>query len=191
MHMSDYSTYTDEELAHLLKQGDRTAFTEIYFRYWELLYKHVSYMLGDAESAMDTTQDIFTDLWLKAGHTHISTSLKAYLYTAARYKTMDAIRRSVLFDKYLQSMVEFSVSTRSNTDETVIFNELTKRIESEVSTLPPRMRRIFELSRIEGFSHKDITEELDITDHTVKKTLNRALKILRSKLTAVLSVTLL
>ena len=147
-------------------------------------------MVGDSDSAMDTTQDIFTDLWLKAGDIHINTSLKAYLYTAARYKTMDAIRRSVLFDRYLQSMVDFSASAQSNTDEIVIFNELTKRIESEVSTLPPRMRQVFELSRMDGLSHKDIAEELEITDHTVKKTLNRALKILRSKLTALLSVML-
>ena len=44
------------------------------------------------------------------------------------------------------------------------------------------MKEIFILSRKTNLSHKEIAEELGISDATVKKQVNNALKILRSKL---------
>lgn len=48
----------------LLKQGDKTAFAEIYDRYGMMLYFKVNQMLRDEDSAKDLVQDVFLDLWL-------------------------------------------------------------------------------------------------------------------------------
>jgi len=48
--------------------------------------------------------------------------------------------------------------------------------------LPPKMREIFELSRKEYLSHKEIAEKLGISEQTVSKQVSNALKILRTKL---------
>jgi RNA polymerase sigma factor (sigma-70 family) len=44
------------------------------------------------------------------------------------------------------------------------------------------MREIFELSRYDNLSHKQISEKLNLSEKTVKKQVNNALKILRVKL---------
>ncbi len=56
--MNIYSKYSDNELTDLLKSGDRYAFTEIYNRYWGIMYAHVYKMLRDEEEAKDVIQEI-------------------------------------------------------------------------------------------------------------------------------------
>ncbi|MNY50000.1 RNA polymerase sigma factor [compost metagenome] len=75
-----------------------------------------------------------------------------------------------------------------STDNLVNEKELTKRIESELANLPEKMRVVFELSRKYDYSYKEIADELSITDHTVKKQMSNALKILRSRINFLFSI---
>lgn len=176
-------TYTDQDLISALQTGDHDAFRAIYERYWAVLYLHAYKMLRDEDAATDVVQDVFEDLWCKYDTLQIRLSLKAYLYQAVRFRTLDALRKHTQHDKFLSSLTDFANRGYNSTDEEYRLKELVERIESEIQLLPPRMRKIFELSRWDGKSHKLIAEELEITDHTVKKTLNRVLHILRSKIT--------
>ncbi|MNY42098.1 RNA polymerase sigma factor [compost metagenome] len=64
--------------------------------------------------------------------------------------------------------------------------DLARQIEQEIQSLPPKMRVIFEMSRKEYKTHKEISEYLNISDKTVKKQVNNALHILRAKLNTLL-----
>ncbi|MNL17944.1 RNA polymerase sigma factor [compost metagenome] len=66
-------------------------------------------------------------------------------------------------------------------------NELTRLIDKEVSALPQKMKEIFEMSRNQELSHREIAAQLNISDHTVKKQINNAIKILRPKITSLLA----
>ncbi|TZF84909.1 RNA polymerase sigma-70 factor [Pedobacter sp. BS3] len=182
--MSAYSALTDQELVAFLCEGNEAAFTAIYNRYWAVLYAHARKMLRDDDEAMDVVQDIFTTLWKKSGGLILTTSIKSYLYTAVRNQTLNQINRSRLKDTYLLSLARFAEQGEYNTDEQVVYHDLLERIEQEIANLPPKMREIFEMSRKSGLSHKAIAEELSITDHTVKKTINRALKVLKAQISS-------
>jgi RNA polymerase sigma-70 factor (family 1) len=177
-----YSKLIDEDLFSLLKDSDEKAFTEIYNRYWALLYSHARQMLRDDDEAMDVVQDVFTVFWRKAEEITIVTSLKSYLYTATRNKTLNAINRNKQKDTYLVSLASFIEEGELTTDNHVAFNEFIDQVEKGVAKLPPKMREIFEMSRNSGFSHRQIAEKLSISDHTVKKSINRALKIIKTRL---------
>lgn len=51
-----------------------------------------------------------------------------------------------------------------------------------IRELPPRYRLVFNMYSIEGYSHKEIAEQLDITEGTSKSNLSRAREILQEKL---------
>lgn len=57
-----------------------------------------------------------------------------------------------------------------------------KELLQMISELPPRYRLVFNLYAIEGFSHKEISEMLGITEGTSKSNLSRARDILQEKL---------
>ena len=178
--MSLLSKCTDVQLFDRVKLADHAAFTEIYERYWQVLFIHAFRIIKCEEKAMDVVQDIFTILWENASKSTIKISLKAYLYSSVRNKTLDAIRREVIAEKYIDSFVCHLAKGYAETEETIAFNELSSMFDAGMSDLPTKMQRIFRMSCTEGKSHTEISDELNITVHTVKKTITRARQCLKA-----------
>lgn len=180
--MALHRKLSDEELFILLKEQDHAAFTEIYNRYWGLLYIHAKKILDDEDEVKDVLQELFTALWAKADNIELTVSLSAYLYSAIRNKILNLIEHKKIKRNYADSIGMFLDKGNFITDEQVRHKELARLIEKELKLLPPKMREIFELSRKECLSHKEIAGRLDISDKTVRKQVNNAIKILRIKL---------
>jgi len=180
--MIDYSQLTDPELVILLNKGDRLAFGQIYDRYKYILHAHAINKLRDREEARDIIQEVFTYLWSKHDVIDISGNLSGYLYGAVRHAILNKIIRKQVQDKYLDSLKAFSTQDNVLTDHRIRENQLREHIEKEISMLPPKMREVFELSRKEHLSHREIAWRLEISEQTVSKQITNALKILKLKL---------
>ncbi len=182
--MSLYKELNDQCLFELIKfEGDVVAFKEIYDRYYNVLFIHTYKRLRDREESMDVVQEIFTTLWDKKQAINLTSNLPGYLYKATRNKILNTIsHKKVEFD-YITSIQKFQHSGVCQTDHLVRENNLASLIEKEVNGLPFKMHQIFEMSRKQYLSHKEIAKELDLSEQTVKKQVNNALKILRTKIT--------
>jgi RNA polymerase sigma-70 factor (ECF subfamily) len=186
--MVKYDELSDLQLASLLGESDHRAYTEIYKRYWAVLFRHSRRMLQDDEAAKDVVQDIFIMLWAKGSVVVLNTSLSAFLYSAVRNKVFDLIDRNKVKGNYLASLEKFIDSGEFTTDNQVLEKEIAAIIEKEIAFLPAKMREVFELSRKSNLSYKEIAVKMDITDHTVKKQMSNALKILRFKFDSLFSI---
>ncbi|MES2428100.1 MAG: RNA polymerase sigma-70 factor [Bacteroidota bacterium] len=180
-----YRDLADQTLIDLLQTGDQDAFSEIYCRYTQPLYIHALKMLKDRDEAKDVIQEIFAKLWVKREDLVLTTSLSSYLYTAVRNKIFDAISHEKVVARYQQSLQVFIDKGEFITDNWIREKELTILIEKEIAELPPKMRAVFELSRKEHLSYAQISEELDVSENTVRKHITKALKKLRDKLEVV------
>lgn len=180
--MAAYSTLLDNELIDLLKSGDQTAYTQIYDRYQGLLFVYACKITRDEDEAEDIVQEVFFYLWDKRRTILFKTSLPAYLYSAVRYKYFNLLDHKKVRANYADSLQEFIEKGDVQADHVIREKELTRLIEKEISLLPPKMREIFELSRKEHLSHKEIAEKLNLSEKTVKNQINNALKELRVKL---------
>jgi RNA polymerase sigma-70 factor (ECF subfamily) len=180
--MAAYNELSDHELFLLLKDGKHSAYEEIYDRYHAALYVHAFKRLQDKEECRDIIQALFTDLWSKREELILKGHLSGYLYTSVRNRIFNLLAKGRLKTNYIISIKEFSDQYIASTDELVRQNQLKSIIDKEIQLLPPRTREIFELSRKDHLTHRQIAEQLDISDQTVKTTINNALKILRIKL---------
>lgn len=180
--MSTYQSYTDNDLVSLLKENDYAAYTEIYNRYSGLLYVHACKRLKDREAAKDLIQELFTSTWNNRYKLKIDTQLSSYLYTAVRYLVIKLISRKNLEENYFNSLKDTIENGRVVTDYLVREKQLTQIIEKEIDALPSKMRNIFFMSRRLHLSHREIANQLELSEATVKKQVNNALKILRIKL---------
>lgn len=179
--MNVYTHYTDAELAGLLKAGDRVAYTELYHRYKFVLHQHAWNKVRNKEEAQDILQEVFTNLWRKRETLNISSNLSGYLYSAVRNRVLDHFSHSDVKLKYINNVrpdLEHDVPT----DHLVRENQLRAIIEKEIAELPPRMREVFEMSRKQHMTYKEIAEQLGTSEETVKKQVSGALKVLRVKL---------
>lgn len=173
---------TDRELLTDFQHGSEVAFEAIYNRYFPRLYLHALKMLRDEDEAQDVIQELFTAFWTKGRDIGINTSLSSYLYASTRNRVLNIFEHNRVHDHYIASLGEFLSMVESSVDELVIEQELAGIIEEEVRRMPPKMREVFELSRNENLSHREIGELLAISDKTVKKQVSKALKILKLKI---------
>lgn len=173
---------TDPELVSLLKEGDKEAYAEIYNRFKGVLYIHAFRLLQDKEEAKDVVHEIFSRLWTKREQLNFTIGLSAYLYASVRNLIFDQIARKKVESEYLSSLQAFIKEDDYITDHLIREKELVAMIDREIAELPAKMREVFELSRKANLTHRQIAEQLDISEKTVKKQVNNALKTLRVKL---------
>lgn len=189
--MNFYRQNSDLELARLIAEDDTRAFAEIYQRYKGVLFLHAYRMLGDDDEAKDVLQELFTVLWVNRRDIKLHTSFSSYLYKALRNRIFDVMAHKKVEQKYIDSLASYMEEGECITDQQIREKELTQIIESEISLLPPRMREVFEMSRNTDLSYKQIAEELQISDKTVKKQVSSALHILKHKIDLAFILTLI
>ncbi|MFA6246091.1 MAG: RNA polymerase sigma-70 factor [Mucilaginibacter sp.] len=180
--MADYSRYSDADLTELLRSGDRFAFTEIYDRYKLILHNHAWNKTRNHVEAQDAIQEVFSALWTKREVIQIGNNLSGYLYTSVRNHILNLFAKKQVQEKYINSIQQYSQQKTALTDHRVRESMLRDVIEKEIAELPPRMREVFELSRRQHLSHKEIAAIMGTTEQTVKKQVSNALKHLRSRL---------
>jgi len=179
--MIDYKALSDSELAVLFEQQNRKAFEEIYRRYWHPLFLHAYHILGDEDEAQDIIQDLFIAFWNKPFADRIHTSLKSYLYVTVRNKVLNYIRKNKINANFIQFLSTKLTEKDFNMVQDIELKELTILIDQEIELLPPRMKQVFEMSRKEFLTHKEIAERLGTSEETVKKQITNSLKLLRVK----------
>ncbi|WP_312399099.1 RNA polymerase sigma-70 factor [Sphingobacterium sp.] len=180
--MDKYKILSDSELVSLLKHGDREAFAEIYDRYSMMIYYKINQMLRDENASKDLVQDLFTSIWEKCDLIRDNVGISSYLYVAARNRVLNYIQRGKTKSDYLTEIGKYSLQVIDETLEKIDEKDLMLLLTSEIARLPAKMREVFELSRLEDLSHREIAERLNLSESTVKKQVQNALKILKVRL---------
>jgi RNA polymerase sigma-70 factor (family 1) len=135
--------------------------------------------LHQRDDARDLVQDLFVSLWTNRESLVIRTSLSSYLYTAIKYRVINYIESNIVRGNYLKSLNSAVVDYDNSTTDTIISSDLQQFLDSQIDNLSPRVREVFELTRNENLSIRQVAERLNISDQTVKNQISKALKILR------------
>ncbi|MDN5286921.1 MAG: polymerase, sigma-24 subunit, subfamily [Mucilaginibacter sp.] len=166
-----------------MKKGDIAAFEKIYQLYWSGLYSYAYNILRNKVICEEIVQEIFFSLWNKRDELKITHSLKAYLFTAIKFQTLNYIKSEKVKKDYAASYTAFEKNFFDNSnEENIYFSDLKNKVENEVSKLPQKCQQIYRLSRDEHQSIKNIADLLNISHKTVENQLTKALKYLRSSL---------
>lgn len=175
--MKSYLNHTDEELVLLLKQNGSAVFEEIYNRYWEKLFNSAYKRIRDTELCEEIIQDVFTRFWQH--HTEISfqTGLSNYLFTAVRYNVIDHYRKYAVRENFAAQKGD--EHSEDSTQEAIYLKELKTQIDQSVNQLSEKCRVVYELSRLDHKTNKEIAVLLNIAEKTVEGHLTKALQNLR------------
>lgn len=172
-------TTTDDGLLALIAKNDRAAFDQLFNLYWKKLFIYAVKIVKDEVEAQDIVQDIFVSLWQRRETLEEIKSFASYLYGAVRFKSMAYIRNNLGKNNYFKSLAHFFEEGRDLINEAFDARELNELLQVEIDKLPPKMKEVFRLSRMEQLSHKEIAEQLNISETTVKKQIQLSLKYFR------------
>ena len=163
----------------MLRSGQSSALREIFVRHHGRLFRIVAGLLLDEEQAKDIVQEIFIDLWNRRDSSDIKT-LQPYLISAVRFKALASLRNGKVKAHHL-ALVE-RIQFVNQTEDAINAQELNQSLQLALSELSPRCKEVFELSRFENLTHKQIAGRLGITPKTVEVQIHKALILLRKKL---------
>ncbi|WP_449235099.1 RNA polymerase sigma factor [Azospirillum doebereinerae] len=143
------------------------------------LVRLLSRMVGSAATAEDLAQEAYLKVRAAERDRPVE-HLAPFLFQTARNLAFDHLRRErrqavvVVPDVTAEGMEEVAAALPSPETEAGDRQRLA-RMESALATLGERQRRILLLNRMEGLSHAQIAERLDVSVSTVQKDLKTAL----------------
>ncbi|MNK00860.1 ECF RNA polymerase sigma factor SigW [compost metagenome] len=182
--MNNLENQSDQALLELLKEENRQAFNVLYNRYWKKLYNTANKRIKDPEAAEEIVQDLFTSLWLNRHKINIHTSFESYLHSAVRYLIIACFQKQMNKLRFEEGFSKVNTIADTTTEDSIVTNDLLGLLNRKVYTLPEKCRSVFELSRKDHKTNKEIAATLGISEKTVENHMTRALKILRLSFTS-------
>lgn len=172
----------ERSLVLRLIEGEEDAFCELYAAYKNRLIYFAMRFLKSREYAEDIFQDAFTIVWYGRRFINPDASFSAYLYTIVRNRILNQLRDLSYQDRLREQILSQAVNYTNETRDEIIANDLRQFISCALQQLTPRQREIFEMSREQQMSHREIAEVLGISVNTVQESISISLKTLRAYL---------
>lgn len=169
---------SEEEIFILQKmiEGDEDAFKYFFDTYYDDLCNYVNIYLRKESLSEDIVQNIFIYLWEKKSSLNLKNSVKSYLYSASKNKSLNHLRNIKNQSRIAKEHFSQSDTATGSTDQYLEFEELRSIVSQAVDRLPARCKKIYQLSRDREMTHKEIAEELGISVKTVENQITIAIK---------------
>lgn len=189
--MFNYQNLSDNELIVFLREGNAAAYTEIYDRYFQLMFVFAYKKLRDEELSKDFVQELFGGIWEKRSDLLDNANFIGFLYISMRNKILNFFAHQKVEGKFTDYLeVYLKGASAEPSDYLIREKQLNLYIEKQIQQLPKKMRVIFELSRKEFLTHKEIASKLETSEHNVTKQITNALRIIKSKVVVVIVIVL-
>ncbi|UII27397.1 RNA polymerase sigma-70 factor [Fulvivirga maritima] len=177
-----------DNIIERVKRGDKEAFESIFREYYNPLWNLANGILKDEVLAEEQVQEVFIKFW-ENRHQHQSTlKIFPYLLTAVRNKCYNHIKKQAVEQKYINHTQKLFQDQILNYEYDDLTEDLIKKMERIIGSLPDKCREVFTLSRFENLSHKEIAEKLDISTKTVENHITKAMKLLRESMVELLII---
>ncbi|MDX8339462.1 RNA polymerase sigma-70 factor [Draconibacterium sp. IB214405] len=166
------------------KEDDSAAFNELFVSYYQPLFLFACKFVEE-DIAKDLLQDCFFELWKNRKTIDIKTSLSAYLFSIVRnrcykYFEKERLKNGKLTEIEIKLKQE-ELNYFQHSEKSVLEFEIRDRIQKTIQKLPPKCAQIFNESRFNGLSNKEIAEKYELSVKSVEKHISKALKIFQEE----------
>lgn len=135
---------------------------------------------ANADLAEELAQEALTTVWRKAAlYSPDKGNPSTWIFTIARNLRIDRLRRERAWQPLPESH-DKQACDQPTPDEMVSEQQRSERVREALKALPAEQLEVVTLSFIEGFSHSEIAEHLDIPLGTVKSRMRLAYQKLHS-----------
>ncbi|PUV22118.1 MULTISPECIES: RNA polymerase sigma factor [Sphingobacterium] len=178
--MKNTGSYHYQDLLPLVQQGDQRAFSALYDLFAPDLTSFIAKKISSREVAEDILHDLFISVWKNRALIEKIESLPAYLFSSCRYLVLAHYRKEMKL-KITQNVEHLEFADQSiNIEDRLYYRYIIDIVAKEVENLPHKCREVFKLSREYYMSNKEIAIKLEISESTVEKHINKAIRHLRT-----------
>lgn len=167
--------YTGEEILKGCINNSRFFQEVLYRKYAKKMYGICLSYAGERELAQDILQESFIKIFKNIREFKSEGSIEGWIRRIVYNTAIDHLRQKSRLQKYISENDEIIQETE---EATGLENLQTQDILEQVAKLPDGARIVFNLFVLEGYTHKEIAQKLEITEGTSKSQFNRARKLL-------------
>lgn len=183
-----FAGLADYELVQSAVAGREASFEELVRRYQRPIAAYVYRMVGDYDSALDLTQEVFIKVYNSLNRYRSEFKFSTWIYKIAHNAAIDHLRRHAVREQTLSGSVEGErreitiESKRLTPEQESERKERRMEIESVVQLLQPAYRELIVLRHSHDLSYDEIAEVTGLPLGTVKNRLFRAREAMRDLL---------
>jgi RNA polymerase sigma-70 factor (ECF subfamily) len=177
----------DVSLIARLRSGDAKALGLLMDRYAVALHRFVRRIVWRDDLADDVVQDVFVSTWERREELVITTSVRGYLYRAARNLALNVVRHEKV-EARAQALLTGDMDANGahgagsyvqNEGEVALAaKDLDAVVRRALDMLQPQLREVFLLRRMHGLSYDEIATAMGIKVVTVRSQMSRAVRAL-------------
>lgn len=169
----------DETLVKECNSGNAKAQRMLFDRFSPKMLGVAMRYIKDKERAEDVLQDGFIKVFKNIHRFKHKGSLEGWIRRIVVNTALDQLRKNKKFQNNLELDDSFFEIVQQSKAEGILQKEVLLQI---VQQLPEGYRVIFNMFAIEGYSHKEIAKELNISESTSKSQYSRARSVLKKTL---------
>ena len=183
----DLASVTDRDLVATAVRGIDGSFEELVRRYQRPISAYVYRMVGNYESALDLTQEIFIKVYSSLERYRAEFKFSTWIYTIAHHAAVDHLRRTATREQSLVvgpegDQCELPIeSGRLSPEQESERRERRAEIETVVRALPANYRELIILRHSQDLSYEEIVDVTGLPLGTVKNRLFRAREMMRQQ----------
>ncbi len=183
----DVASVSDRDLVASAITGAEGSFEELVRRYQRPIAAYVYRMVGDYESALDLTQEIFIKVYNSLRRYRSEFKFSTWIYKIAHNSAVDHLRRTTTREQSLINGPEddqFELpleSSRPSPEQESERKERRIEIEGVIRALPASYRELVILRHSQDLTYEEIVEVTGLPLGTVKNRLFRAREMMRQQ----------
>ena len=153
-------------------------FKMIYDAHFDDLRRYLIYRSGDQDLSGDIAQNVFMKVWTKKIEI-ASGNIKSLLFKMATDEFISHIRRKKVEKEYTKSIDLRLIRESDNNDDLL---EKKVLFQKALNQLPEKQKTAFLMNKMQGLTHKEIAEILNLSQKAIEKRIGLALKALKQNL---------
>jgi RNA polymerase sigma-70 factor (ECF subfamily) len=173
---------SEQHLVIGLLNDDESAFCKLYALYKSRLIYFALRFVKSQKLAEDVFQDAFASVWQNRRFLNPNLPFAPYVYTIVKNRILNLLADMDKEHELKKTILTHAIDFHNDTEDAIIDADLNRILEKALDELTPQQRRVFEMSRKEMKTHKEIADELYISVYTVQQHISTSLKTIRSYL---------
>ncbi len=165
----------DERLARLVSSGHEEAFSILYQRHHQALYRYCRSLMGAEADAQDTLQSAMTSALVALRVGRRDAPIRPWLFRIAYNESMTQLRRRRPLSQLTEELPALNGSPESTFEQNVRITQLM----ADLRELPERQRGALVMRELSGLSHQEVAEALKMTVGAAKQTVFEARRSLQ------------
>jgi RNA polymerase sigma-70 factor (ECF subfamily) len=172
-----------------LKKGEPEAFKNLFRLLYPRMKGYCKLFISNDSEVEDIIQESFIALWEKRKSIDPEKSIESFLFVILRNRCLNVLKankmeqgRIDVEDLKVAELQYLYQLDFSGAEEKSLEEMLVESLKEAVDQLPPKMKKVFVLCKLEGKNQKEVANELEISLKMVEKHIAKAKHQIREKL---------